>query len=85
MINLRIFNYRYLKKIIERFLNYSELCRRGPNYTPKMVKKAAERSLIKFFFVTTGQTNPPLFPWDACGTPTVKIRFSCTQNCKASQ
>ena len=26
-----------------------------------------------------------LFPWDACGTPTVKIRFGCTQNCKASQ
>ena len=25
------------------------------------------------------------FPWDACGTPTVKIRFGCTQNCKASQ
>ena len=26
-----------------------------------------------------------LFPWDACGIPTVKIRFGCTQNCKASQ
>ena len=26
-----------------------------------------------------------LIPWDACGTPTVKIRFGCTQNCKASQ
>ena len=24
-------------------------------------------------------------PWDACGTPTVKNRFGCTQNCKASQ
>ena len=27
----------------------------------------------------------PLVPWDACGTPTVKIQFGCTQNCKASQ
>ena len=26
-----------------------------------------------------------IIPWDACGTPTVKIRFGCTQNCKASQ
>ena len=26
-----------------------------------------------------------LFPWDACGTPAVKIRFGCIQNCKASQ
>ena len=26
-----------------------------------------------------------VIPWDACGTPTVKIRFGCTQNCKASQ
>ena len=26
-----------------------------------------------------------IFPWDACGTPTVKIPFGCTQNCKASQ
>ena len=26
-----------------------------------------------------------LVQWDACGTPTVKIRFGCTQNCKASQ
>ena len=26
-----------------------------------------------------------VFPWDACGTPTVKIRFGCTQNCKANQ
>ena len=26
-----------------------------------------------------------LIPWDACGTPTVKIRFGCTQLCKASQ
>ena len=26
-----------------------------------------------------------LVPWDACGTPMVKIRFGCTQNCKASQ
>ena len=26
-----------------------------------------------------------LVPWDACGTPTVKIRFGCSQNCKASQ
>ena len=24
-------------------------------------------------------------PWDACGTLAVKIRFGCTQNCKASQ
>lgn len=47
MINLRIFNY--LKNIIEQFLNYREICTCGPNYTPKMVKKAAERSLIKFF------------------------------------
>ena len=58
MINLRIFNY--LKNIIERFLNYREICRCAPNYTPKMVKKAAERSLIKFFFVTTSQSNLPL-------------------------
>ena len=26
-----------------------------------------------------------LIPWDACGTPTVKIRFGCTQYYKASQ
>ena len=26
-----------------------------------------------------------VIPWDACGTPTVKIRFGCTENCKARQ
>ena len=26
-----------------------------------------------------------IIPWDACGSPTVKIRFGCTQLCKASQ
>ena len=31
-----------------------------------------------------GFVSSPI-PWDACGTPTVKIRFDCTQNCKASQ
>ena len=30
-------------------------------------------------------TGGLIIPWDACGTPTVKIRFGCTQNCKASQ
>ena len=32
-----------------------------------------------------GANTISFIPWDACSTPTVKIRFGCTQNCKASQ
>ena len=34
--------------------------------------------------ITKPQTAT-VIPWDACGSPTVKIRFGCTQLCKASQ
>ena len=34
---------------------------------------------------TTQYAINEVIPWDACGTPTIKIRFGCTQNCKASQ
>ena len=37
----------------------------------------------QFSFVR--KSGVAFIPWDACGTPTVKIRFGCTQNCKASQ
>ena len=31
--------------------------------TAKIVKKAAERRLIKFLFLAIGQSNPPLFSY----------------------
>ena len=50
-----------------------------------MVKKAAERSLIKFFFVVIGQSIPPLFSykfsdgikplWDETAFPDLTIFF----------
>ena len=36
-------------------------------------------------FIVATWYRPPNIPWDACGTPTIKIWFGCTQNCKASQ
>ena len=83
MINLRIFNY--LKNIIEQFLNYHEICRRGPNYTPKMVKKAAERSLIKFF--CHNQPKQSAFFLTLCGPNLFWnlfkfYNFKITKNCK---
>ena len=38
--------------------------------------------LLNILFIV--MRNYYVVPWDACGTPTVKIRFGCTQNCKAS-
>ena len=53
---------KFFKQIIHRFVNYREICRRGPNYIKKMVKKAAaERMLIKFSFLAIGRSNPRLF------------------------
>ena len=38
------------KKIIERFFEYYEICRHGPNYVQELaVTKVAECRLIKFF------------------------------------
>ena len=62
MINLGI--DKLLKKIVERFLNYREICGRRPNCIQKMITKATERRLNKFsIFLEIGQSVPPLFSY----------------------
>ena len=59
-------------------------------YPPKRFLWRTAKKIIMiiklvFQFEQEPISNRLLIPWDACGTPTVKIRFGCTQNCKASR
>ena len=47
--------------IVKKNNGRHEICGLGPQVHTKMVKKAAERTLLKFFFLAIGQSNPPLF------------------------
>ena len=78
IINLGI--VKFFLKFIKQFLNYFEICRHT-----KMVKKAAEHGLLKFFFLSIGQSNPPLFSytvsdgikplWDETAFPDLIVFF----------